>query len=328
MLYSCTAKRVRWGTHPFTRETKCTMRELFRRQPKFPPFGGQDRQAQVPDDLWQKCPGCKDLIYNRALERNAHVCPRCGHHFRISARQRIALLADEGEIEEWDVHLRTADPLGFSVGSETYQEKARATATKTGLDEAVITGRVEIEGQPFALFITDFSFMGASMGSVYGEKLARAAEQAIAGNLPLLTISSSGGARMQEGMLSLMQMAKTTSALAKLARKRLPHISLMVDPCYGGVPASYAGVGDMIIAEPGARIGLTGPRVIEQVTRQKLPEGFQTAEFSLEHGLIDLVIPRSELRSQLAKIAALYQQARTRKAHGPSVSSLNGAVDE
>lgn len=300
------------------------MRELFRRQPKFLPFGGRDRQAQVPDDLWRKCPGCQDLIYARALERANYVCPRCGHHFRLTAQQRIELLADEGSFEEWDAELRTADPLGFHVGDESYREKAEATARKSGVDEAVTSGKLSIDGRDYAVVVTDFSFMGASMGSVYGEKIARAVERAIADELPLLTISSSGGARMHEGMFSLMQMAKTTSALAQLRRHRLPHISLLVDPCYGGVPASYAGVGDVIIAEPGARIGLTGPRVIEQVTRQKLPEGFQTAEFSLEHGLIDLVVPRSQLRQQLATLADLYQQARQSRPAGTLVQTVAG----
>ncbi|MFW6075699.1 MAG: acetyl-CoA carboxylase, carboxyltransferase subunit beta [Chloroflexota bacterium] len=287
------------------------MRELFRRQPKFRPGSGDRHRAQVPDDLWRKCPGCGELIYNRELDRSMQVCPRCEHHFRLSARDRIALMADEDGFAEWDADLRTADPLGFRVGSETYLDKAKATMDRSGVAESVISGQILIDGRSFAAVVTDFSFFGASMGSVYGEKLVRAADRERDLEIPLLTVSSSGGARMQEGMLSLMQMAKTSAALSELAEARLPHISLMVDPCYGGVTASYAAIADVVLAEPGAKIGLTGPRVIEQVTRQKLPEGFQTAEFLLDHGLIDRVVPRSEIRHILPLLHDMYAGAPT-----------------
>lgn len=287
------------------------MREIFRRQPKFRPDDGARKRAQVPDDLWRKCPSCGDLIYARELERNLLVCPKCGYHYRLSARQRIDQLADDGSFTEWDAGLRTADPLDFKVGNERYGDKARSTVERAGVSEAVVSGWLMIDDRAFAVVVTDFSFMGASMGSVYGEKLARAAERAVEQGIPLVTISASGGARMQEGMLSLMQMAKTTAALSVLGEARIPHLSIMVDPCYGGVTASYAAVADVVMAEPGARIGFAGPRVIEQVTRQKLPEGFQTAEFLLEHGLIDRVAPRDQIRESLRAFHDLYMNAHT-----------------
>lgn len=224
-------------------------------------------------------------------------------------------MADDGSFEEWDAALHTANPLDFRVGSESYLDKAQATMDRTGVTESVVSGRLAVDARHFATVITDFSFFGASMGSVYGEKLARAADQARKLEVPLLTISSSGGARMQEGMLSLMQMAKTSAALSELAEARVPHFSLMVDPCYGGVTASYAAVADIVMAEPGAKIGLTGPRVIEQVTRQKLPDGFQTAEFLLDHGLIDRVVSRSEIRTFLPLLHDMYAGAGLNTAH-------------
>lgn len=285
------------------------MREIFRRQPRFTASDDEDARSQVPDDLWVKCPRCGELAYTKEHLQTHRVCQRCGYHFRLGARERIALLADDGSFVEWDTDLATDDPLGFVVDGESYADKARKTTAKSGLAEAVVSGQVEIDGQPLALVVTDFSFMGASMGSVYGEKLARAAERAVAGCTPLLTVSASGGARMQEGLFSLMQMAKTTAALTRLTEQRLPHIALLTDPCYGGVTASYATVADIIVAEPGALVGFAGPRVIEQTIRQKLPEGFQTAEFLLEHGLIDRVVPRSALKSTIGLLMKIYQQA-------------------
>lgn len=307
------------------------MREIFRRQPKFRPRDEDAQRAAVPGDLWSKCPKCNELIYTKELARNHQVCPKCNHHFRLSARARIELLADEGSFQEWDVGLRTGDPLGFHVGDESYLAKANATAEKSGQSEAVVSGKLEIDGRELAVVVTDFSFMGASMGSVYGEKLVRASERAIEDRLPLLTISASGGARMQEGLIALMQMAKTNAALSRLGWARLPHFSLMVDPCYGGVTASYAAVADVIMAEPGAKIGFTGPRVIEQVTRQKLPEDFQTAEFLLQHGLIDLVVQRDELRSRIAALCDFYgnigQVAPREQQPELATAALNGASD-
>ncbi len=292
------------------------MRELiFRRQPKFRPGRSTNQQSSVPDDLWRKCSGCGDLIYAREVERALHVCPKCGYHFRLSAPQRIDLLADPDSFENWDAGLRTGDPLGFSVDDERYADRALHLAERAAIDEALLTGQITIDNLPLAIAVTDFAFMGASMGSVYGEKLARACRRAVDRDIPLLTVNSSGGARMQEGLFSLMQMAKTTAAFDLLREARLPHISLMVDPCYGGVTASYATTADIIIAEPGARIGFAGPRVIEQVTRQKLPEGFQTSEFLLRHGLIDRVVVRSDLRVTLARLMLLFAHPASEVAH-------------
>lgn len=286
------------------------MREIFRRQPRFRPTDGEDTRPLVPDDLWVKCPSCKELSYTKEHLRALRVCHRCGYHYRLPATDRVAMLAGDGPFEEWDSNLSTADPLDFKVGDESYLEKAAGTARKSGVPEALLSGLIEIEGRKLAVVVADFAFMGASMGSVYGEKLTRAAERALDMEIPLLTISSSGGARMQEGLFSLLQMAKTTTSLTRLGHARLPHFSLLTDPCYGGVTASYATSADVVIAEPGARIGFAGPRVIEQVTRQKLPEGFQTAEFLLEHGLIDRVVPRSDLVKTLKILIDHYAVAR------------------
>lgn len=285
------------------------MREIFRRQPRFTASDDDDARSHVPEDLWVKCPQCGELAYTKEHLHAHRVCQRCDYHFRLGARERIALLADEDSFVEWDTELMTDDPLGFVVDGESYADKVRKTKAKSGMTEAVIAGQIDINGQPAAIVVTDFSFMGASMGSVYGEKLARAAERAVNGCTPLLTVSASGGARMQEGLFSLMQMAKTTAALSRLTEQRLPHIAILTDPCYGGVTASYATVADVIVAEPGALVGFAGPRVIEQTIRQKLPEGFQTAEFLLEHGLIDQVVPRSGLKSTIALLMNIYQQA-------------------
>lgn len=302
------------------------MREIFRRQPKFRPTESEDTRPLVPDDLWVKCPQCKELSYTKEHLRALRVCHRCGYHYRLPATDRVAMLADD-TFEEWDSELRTADPLGFKVGEESYLDKANATASKSGVPEAIISGLIEVQGRKLAIVVADFAFMGASMGSVYGEKLTRAAERALEMEIPLLTVSSSGGARMQEGLFSLLQMAKTTTALTQLGHARLPHISLLTDPCYGGVTASYATSADIVIAEPGARIGFAGPRVIEQVTRQKLPEGFQTAEFLLEHGLIDKVVPRSDLAPTLKIIIDHYQAARGVPAPQPEAGQTPATAD-
>jgi acetyl-CoA carboxylase carboxyl transferase subunit beta len=303
------------------------MRELFRRQPRFRQAKDDARQ-HAPADLWVKCPRCDELLYSKEHQRALKVCQRCGFHTRLPARERIDLLADDDSFAEWDADLRTADPLNFQVGGQSYVAKADETVQRTGVSEAVISGELTIEGRPLAVVVTDFSFFGASMGSVYGEKLVRAAERAIDEQLPLLTISSSGGARMQEGLYSLLQMAKTTSALAQLGAARLPHLSLLIDPCYGGVTASYATVADVIMAEPGARIGFSGPRVIEQVTRQKLPEGFQTAEFLMEHGHIDMVVPRIQIREQLGALLDVYaagrRSARPARRRRTQAAAVNG----
>jgi acetyl-CoA carboxylase carboxyl transferase subunit beta len=303
------------------------MRNFFQRQGKFRPLSrgderGQEREKQIPEDLWVKCPKCHELIYNRELERNGRVCPKCSYHFRLSARERIDLLADEDSFTEWDSGIRPQDPLNFVDGQGPYNEKLEKTRKKTGENESLITGRGTINGRPFAIVVAEFAFLGASMGSVWGEKMARAVERAGVEEIPVLTVNSSGGARMHEGLFSLMQMAKTIAAFHRLGERRLPHISLLVDPCYGGVPASYATVADVMLAEPGALIGFAGQRVIEQVTRQKLPEGFQTAEFILEHGMIDQIIDRNALRETLTRISDHY----VRRPDGDAMYHARGLV--
>jgi acetyl-CoA carboxylase carboxyl transferase subunit beta len=306
------------------------MRELFRRQPKFTPLGVEDDDARqsVPDDLWVKCPTCGELTYHKEHYRSLRVCQRCGHHFRLSAHERIEMLADEDSFAEWDADIATADPLGFAIDGESYLAKAESSARKANVSESLVSGSLRIDGRPVAIVVTDFGFMGASMGSVYGEKLARACERAVEDGMPLLTVSASGGARMQEGLFSLMQMAKTTAALTRLGNARLPHISLLTDPCYGGVTASYATVADVVLAEPGALIGFAGPRVIEQITRQKLPPGFQTAEFLLDHGLIDQVVPRGNLVATLETLLELYAGVRPSRRTTRRRQAESGTADE
>ncbi len=303
------------------------MRSFFHRQGKFQPVSADDERAdqQIPDDLWVKCPDCKELLYSKELRRNARVCPRCDHHFRLRARERVFLLADDGSFIEWDTELRPEDPLDFVDGGGPYTDKLRRTRTKSGETEALVTGRATVGGHPVGLAVCDFDFLGASMGSVFGEKLARAAERCTKGGMPLLTVSASGGARMHEGIFSLMQMAKTVAALARLGRAGVPHLALLTDPCYGGVTASYATVADVVLAEPKALIGFAGPRVIEQITKQKLPEGFQTAEFLLEHGMVDLIVTRPALRATLCSLLGHYAGARAHRDLAPS--DRDGADD-
>ncbi len=287
------------------------MRDFFQRRGKFrPEQGDEDRgDLQIPEDLWIKCPKCGELIYSRELDRTDRVCPKCAYHFRLRARERIAQVIDAGSFVEWHADVRPENPLQFIDGVGGYDRKLEQTQGKSGEPEALIVGGATIESIPLALAVSDFEFLGASMGSVYGEKLVRAIEEAEARRTPLLTISSSGGARMHEGLFSLMQMAKTVAALARLGRAGIPHVAVLADPCYGGVTASYATVADVVLAEPGALIGFAGPRVIEQITRQKLPEGFQTAEFLLEHGMIDAIVPRAELPATLATLLRHYTRS-------------------
>jgi acetyl-CoA carboxylase carboxyl transferase subunit beta len=295
------------------REGRPAMRGFFHRHGKFQPVPtDEDRlEQQIPEDLWVKCPRCQELLYSKELQNNDRVCPKCGYHFRLRARERIALLVGE-TFEEWDAHIYPEDPLGFVDGGGAYGAKLTQTEAKTGEVEALVTGRATLDGRPLALAVCDFEFLGASMGSVFGEKLVRAAERCAREGLPLLTISSSGGARMHEGLFSLMQMAKTVAAFARLGRARVPHLALLVDPCYGGVTASYATVADIILAEPGAQIGFAGPRIIEQITKQKLPDGFQTAEFLLEHGMIDAIVERSVMGSFIATLLDHYARSAGR----------------
>ncbi|HEU0166009.1 MAG TPA: acetyl-CoA carboxylase, carboxyltransferase subunit beta [Thermomicrobiales bacterium] len=287
------------------------MRNFFQRQGKFRPRDSSedDRGDQsIPEDLWVKCPKCNELIYSRELDRNMQVCPKCDHHFRLRARQRIGYLADPGTFIEWDLNLRPEDPLHFVDGQGPYDEKIVKTQQKTGEIEALITGECTVDERPLVIMVADFDFLGASMGSVWGEKMSRAVERAIEKRLPVLTVNASGGARMHEGLYSLMQMAKTVSSFDQLGRASLPHFSLLVDPCYGGVTASYATVADVILAEPGAKIGFAGQRVIEQAIKQKLPKEFQTAEFMLEHGTIDFIANRQSLKQTITTLIDLYHR--------------------
>ncbi len=277
------------------------MKELFRRTKKsFTPREGEG-ESQIPDNMWVKCPSCREIVYQKQLIDNLKVCPKCGYHMRLAAREWLGLL-DQGSFEEYDADLFPDDPLHFVSPKETFADKLQDAQSRTGNADAVICGTGTVAGLPLALAVCDFGFLGGSMGSVYGEKMTRSAERAAELGIPLLTINCSGGARMQEGVISLMQMAKISMALTRLAAARQPHISLLVDPCYGGVTASYASVADVIIGEQGANIGFAGRRVIEQTIRQKLPPDFQTAEFMLAHGMIDMVAPRAELRSLIGKL--------------------------
>lgn len=296
------------------------MRNFFHRQGKFRPRSVEDISSDqvIPEDLWVKCPKCGELIYSRELERGAQVCPKCGHHFRLNARDRIALLADPGSFVEWDANLRPEDPLQFVDPQGAYPDKIARSQKKSGEPESLITGIGRVDGRPLILVVADFDFLGASMGSVWGEKLARAVERGVADGVPVLTVNASGGARMHEGLFSLMQMAKTIAAFNLLGRARIPHFSLLVDPCYGGVTASYATVADVILAEPAALIGFAGQRVIEQVTKQRLPAGFQTAEFLLAHGMIDLIVERGALRTTLATLIDHHRGGRPAASPSPN----------
>ena len=272
--------------------------KLFRRAA--PPFGRTKRA--FPHDLWSKCEGCGQLLYNKALDENLHVCPTCDFHFSLTAPQRLALLMDEGTFEEWDAGLSPTDPLNFR-GPARYAEKLREAQQACGMRDACLTGTGLIGGQRVAIGVTDSRFLMGSMGSVVGEKLTRAIELATKSRWPVVIVSGSGGgARMHEGMLSLMQMAKTSGALMRLDEAGGLFISVLTHPTMAGVFASFASLGDLIIAEPKALIGFTGPRVIEQTIRQKLPEGFQRSEFLLEHGLLDLIVHRRELKTTLTRL--------------------------
>lgn len=264
----------------------------------------EEKKVKIPEGLWVKCGNCKEIIYKKEVLRNLQVCPKCNYHFRISARERLKLLVDPNSFTEMDNDLTSSDPLNFK-DSISYKDRLKKNSEITGLSDAVLSGTAKIRGIDVVVAVLDFYFMGGSMGSVVGEKIARAAEEALNRKLPLIIVSASGGARMQEGMFSLMQMAKTTAAVGKLKREGIPYISILSDPTFGGVSASFAMLGDIIIAEPRSLIGFAGPRVIEQTINQQLPENFQRAEFLLEHGLIDMVVDRKNLKDTVAKILRL-----------------------
>lgn len=266
----------------------------------------QDDKKSVPKGLWVKCERCAVTLYEAELAGNLQVCVKCGHHFRLSTDARIAMTADAGTWREHDAALESLDPLGFRVEGKKYADQIRATMKKTGRGDAFRAGSGLLDGRPVELGFFAFEFMGGSMGSVVGEKIARQFERAVEHRRPAIVFCASGGARMQEGVLSLMQMAKTCAARERLREARVPYIAVLLHPTTGGVAASIAMLGDVIVAEPGALIGFAGPRVIEQTIRQQLPPGFQRSEFLLEHGMVDLVTPRLELKATLARLVAWF----------------------
>lgn len=267
-------------------------------------------RKDIPKGLWTKCPKSGEIIYNKELEQNLMVVPKSGYHFPLPAPARIQSLIDEGTWEEMDANLISVDPLKFRGPSSSYPEKLEQYQKRTKLKDAVLSGRGSLAGIPISLAVMDFRFLGASMGSVVGEKITRAIERGLEENTPVIIVSTSGGARMYEGILSLMQMAKTSAALGRLSRARLPYISVLTNPTMAGVMASFASLGDLIVAEPGALVGFAGPRVIKETTQQDLPPGFQTSEFLLDHGLIDQIIPRLEMKDRLAHFLTAFTGRR------------------
>ena len=265
------------------------------------------KKVQMPEGLWTKCKNCNEIIYTKEIERNLNVCPKCDYHFRISARERIELIIDEGTFVEMDATMESVDFLDFK-DSKKYKDRIKA-AVKKSRGDAVICGQGLCEGLPVVVSVFDFSFMGGSMGSVVGEKITRAIEKGLETQAPVIVFSSSGGARMQESILSLMQMAKTSAALAKLKKAGLPFISVLTDPTTGGVTASFAMLGDINMAEPRALIGFAGPRVIEQTIRQTLPDGFQRSEYLLEHGMVDMIVRRAEMKARLSQILRIFTKS-------------------
>lgn len=282
------------------------LRDLFRKQKKYATIPSEQVKKDIPEGIMQKCPKCRDILITKELEKNMNVCTSCGYHFSMSAWKRIESLVDTGCFIEYDQDLQSEDPLQFPG----YRNKLQKDMEKSGLNEAVVTGEGYIGGYPTVLGVMDSRFRMGSMGSVAGEKIARAAEKAVQKRFPFILFAASGGARMQEGVLSLMQMAKTSAALQKMNRSRLLFVSVLTNPTTGGVSASFASLGDINIAEPGALIGFAGRRVIEQTVRQKLPDDFQTAEFLLKHGQLDQVVPRSKMRETLVGILDIHADRR------------------
>ena len=267
--------------------------------------GVREGKIRMPEGLWVKCDGCKEILYKVELERNLQVCPKCNFHFRVGSRQRLEWLLDPESFQEHDADLKSLDPLAFK-DSKTYPDRLRQAMKATGMKDALLAGLGTIGGHPVSVGAMEFGFMGGSMASVVGEKVTRCAERALERRFPLVLLSCSGGARMQEGALSLMQMAKTSAALARLARARAPYFSVLCDPTTGGVTASFAMLGDILIAEPKALVGFAGPRVIQDTIRQELPPGFQRAEFLLEHGFLDMIVERRRLRQTLISLLGFF----------------------
>ncbi len=267
----------------------------------------KSKKVQMPEGLWTKCKNCEEIIYSKEIERNLNVCPKCDYHFRISARERIDLVIDEGTFNETDPDMASVDFLKFK-DSKKYVDRIKAAVAKNGRGDAVVTGSGLMNGQEVVVAVFDFAFLGGSMGSVVGEKITRAIELGLEKKAPVMIFSSSGGARMQESILSLMQMAKTSAALAKLKKAGIPFISVLTDPTTGGVTASFAMLGDLNVAEPKALIGFAGPRVIEQTIRQQLPEGFQRSEYLLDHGMVDMIVSRQEMKARLSQALRIFTQ--------------------
>jgi acetyl-CoA carboxylase carboxyl transferase subunit beta len=262
-------------------------------------------KADVPDGLWLKCDSCSEMIYKKELAKNHSVCPKCEHHFRIGSKEYIELLFDKGSFKEVNSNIKSTDPLTF-VDAKKYSDKYAATVKKSGLNEAVLTGTGKMNGRDIVAALMDFRFLGGSMGSVVGEKISRAIDLALEKKQPLIILSSSGGARMHEGVLSLMQLAKTSAKLARLAKHKIPYISILTNPTTGGTTASYAMLGDLNIAEPGALIGFAGPRVIKQTIGQDLPKGFQRSEFVKDHGFLDIIVHRHHLKERISGILSFF----------------------
>lgn len=274
----------------------------------------QVKKKDIPQGLWQKCPASGEIIYNKELEQNQNVVPKSGFHFPINSRKRLGFLLDEGSWDEKDKDLKPTDPLEFK-DQKSYKDRVATYQKATGLNDSVIDGLGKIHGIPVSIAVMDFKFGGGSLGSVAGEKITRAIERSLEHKIPCVIISCSGGARMQEGILSLMQMAKTSAALAKLSKAKIPFISVLTNPTTGGVTASYAALGDVILSEPGALIGFAGRRVIKEATNEDLPEGFQTAEFLMDRGLIDMIVDRREMKDRLRDIlSALYLKVQPKTA--------------
>jgi len=264
-----------------------------------------EKSVAIPEGLWIKCDDCKEIVYRKEVEANLNVCPKCGYHFRLTARERFDLLFDDGKYKEFAGDIHSGDPLEFR-DTKRYRDRLKVYEQRVGKGDAVLCAEGKLDGLPVVICAMEYAFMGGSMGSVVGEKITIAAERATEKKEPLIIVSTSGGARMQEGILSLMQMAKISAALARLSDARLPFISLLTDPTTGGVTASYAMLGDLNIAEPKALIGFAGPRVIEQTIRQTLPEGFQRSEFLVEHGMVDVIAPRAELKGMLGRFLKMF----------------------
>jgi acetyl-CoA carboxylase carboxyl transferase subunit beta len=284
-----------------------SINEWFSKKKEEKELEARSEKLDIPGNLWVKCFGCKQTIYSKDLENNLKVCPKCGYHFRLTSSERLKITADEGSFSEYDALIVSKDFLKFN-DTMPYGKRLEEAKKKTGLHEAIITGEAKIGGFKTGIGIMDFGFIGGSLGSVVGEKVTRLIERSIENKVPVIIFNASGGARMQEAIMSLMQMAKTSAALSKLRKARLPYISVCTDPTMAGVSASYAMLGDIIISEPDALVGFAGPRVIEQTIKQKLPPGFQRADFVLDHGFLDMVVGRKEMKDTLTKILGFFTE--------------------